>query len=58
MGLFARRAKTECDTLTLDYEKFIEDGLTVMTVRRGKQILAMFRDSEAEDLYNKLKSDE
>lgn len=40
-------------TLTIEYEKFENIG-TVMSIVDGDVVINMFRNEEAEELYNKL----
>lgn len=51
---FKRKAKSVCDTLKIEYEKFPEDNITALTVVKGNKILEMFEDEEADRIHNLL----
>lgn len=42
------------DKLTIEYEEFPEDGITVLTVARGDEAIKMFQGDVAKFLYNSL----
>ena len=46
------------DTLTIEYEEFPEDDITVLSVSRGDECLWMFEGKEARRIYKLLLGDD